>query len=146
MLVRLGEVVSDPEGTCQSKHLHRNGRAECFAVIWRVDEGKGCPDTGAVADGVHEGHGRSTLRRRPGNGVGDPGVDDGVLREDEDHQEEGEVSCTEVLCGHEDDEPNDADRNRIDKEPEPLLEAVAVPGVEVGVEDHEDVWWCDKEE
>ena len=119
------------------RDAHAHGRAVVRRVLVAV--GVGGPDAGGVADGVDEGVCDGALCGRAGDRVGDPRVQGAVLREDEDHEEEGEVARAEAGGGHEDDEADDGDGDRVHEEPEAVADAVGHVRVRHAVDDHEDV-------
>lgn len=140
-LVQHAQVEVHEQTAQQTQHLQTNNHTQRGVVEWRlsVDVGVRSPDTSRITDRVDEGVGGGTLGRGTRQGVGDPGVDGAVLGEDEHHQEEGEVAGTEAGGGHEDDETDDADRDRVDEEPETLAQLVGHVRVAQTVDDHEDV-------
>lgn len=109
-----------------AEDLEGNADAHGGAVVGlvRVVVGIRGPDGSGVADTVDEGVGCGALCRWTGDCTRDPGVNSAVLGEDEDHEEEGEVAGPEAVCSHEDDEADDCDGDRVDEEPEAVLEAV----------------------
>ncbi|KAM5449598.1 hypothetical protein MaudCBS49596_004719 [Microsporum audouinii] len=113
-------------------------------VLVAVREGR--PDAGRVAHGVDEGVGGRSFGRGTRDGAGRPAVQRPVERKDEDHEEEGEVARAEAVCGHEDDEADERDGDRVHEEPEAVVHAVGAPGVRQAVDDHEQVGRRDEQQ